>query len=179
MNALKIGVAVILTAAIVAALIYRYQEYWMYREIQSFFGQTATLLPFSAEGIPNAPAPDVPEPLPEHGNLIDHLIRNTTQNPNRSAVTGLIVAGYGTIDEFTPTPRWPSQTEGPVWFLLRPRPGLAAYAIRHQTTEDGWLYFVEAQPYDVSNGLWSEGFLYVDELGRRAGYYDSFYPLRR
>lgn len=175
----KTTALVVMIGVVAGALSYRYYEYRLYRDIRVFFDQTAPLLPFSMEEISRSPMLPIPEALPDGGNLIAHVVNEQTGTRNFRYATETVFAGYGRIDGFVPPSQWVQDENTPTWFLITPRPGSAMAEVSITKENQGWVYSLQEAPYDASNGLWSKGFLYVDALGRRSGYYDSFHPLRR
>lgn len=177
-RALIVTLALALMAAWVA--VERYDRLRVEHQIGQFFQRAQRLLPPSqTEGmVRQAPAwQDSLKAYP--GNLAVPLVKRYDALPAGFAIdpfvaNRLLQVRYGRVVP----PAGADQriimgdANQPVWFCFHPGPAAEADVL--QATEDGACYRFWAPAYDISNGLRSVGVLYLDSLGRRAGFYDRF-----
>lgn len=159
---------------------------WRYRVLRTevnaihFFGRAEEVLSLtgSAGMDPLAPAP-LPEDLKRREGNLATLVQAVfpqvpavdwldpfAPGPDSSRILFLY---YGYVRHASTALPVPVENK-PVWFVWSPGPSGTAPRFIPAGPRDGWpAYEFRSAPYHSSNGLGSEGYLYVDAAGNRLG----------
>jgi hypothetical protein len=169
-----------LLAVLLATLIYvRYSRHGVEREMHLFFYQAGRVLSLSQDVDANDMIANmrVPHPIDNpHENRLafldpdfQTLPEKTYRNPLSKHGSELVVARYGVVTHPVPIHSVYHKPGEPVWFILDSGPSRQPPQWQATRQADHWRYAITSFPYDVSNGLYSVGYLYVDSMGCTLG----------
>lgn len=167
-------------AGLAAVMIWRYRVLRVEVNAIHFFGRAEEVLSLTGNSAldPAAPA-RIPEDLRRReGNraapvqaLFPQIPAVDWLDPFRSGPDAgrILSLYYGRVRHVSAALEHPVEDK-PVWFVWGPGPSGTEPRLIPSGPRDGYpAYEFQSAPYHPSNGLWSEGYWYVDAAGNRFG----------
>ncbi len=167
-------------AVLTALMSWRYYQLKTRVQITRFFREAPMLFPpmldlslqSSALKIPPSIRKTTGNVLPELLRLYPTMRQRSQKDPFGSESGGkrLLEVRYGIVRHSAPVQMPYSNPNRPVWFTWSAGPSDADPALISQLVDNTTpTHQFKAPPYQPSNGLWSQGYLYVDSLGGQLG----------
>ncbi|MBI1389183.1 MAG: hypothetical protein GC154_12120 [bacterium] len=156
----------------------RYIDLRIKHDIHLFFERARQSLPLESSDGGVSFGPSIPESIKKQpGNLMSAVMEINTRVAAKHTLDPFTENGGGLIELRYGTAIHPAigtiTLFGPdhYWFEFSRGPGGAPVKTRESEDENGWrrVEFI-SPPYEVSNGLRSSGYLYLDGYGGRVGF---------